>query len=218
VLPYLDVTCVLDVGAGTGEFGAFLRQNGYSGHIVSFEPVEASFRVLASRCERDPWWDAYQYALGSETTLHAMNVMRSRAYSSFLKPSAHSVKTFPGSRVERTEIVDVRRLDEIFDDVVPPKAEASMYLKLTTQGWDAPVLRGAEGCLDRIRAVQTELCLDPLYDDAPGLSEMLASLNDLGFVVSGLFDRPHHHDFRLAEIDCVAIKPARPAPHVVRRW
>src|SRR4051812_15268739 len=53
LVPYLGINCVPEVGTGAGEYARFLRKNGYTGHIISFEPVEASFRPLVGRCERD---------------------------------------------------------------------------------------------------------------------------------------------------------------------
>jgi len=41
VLRRLDINCVLDVGANQGQYGLMLRGLGYSGYIVSFEPVNA---------------------------------------------------------------------------------------------------------------------------------------------------------------------------------
>jgi FkbM family methyltransferase len=218
VFPYLGINCVLDVGAGRGEYGTFLRQNGYAGHIISFEPVAASFSALARRCADDPRWHAYPYALGSEHSARQIFVTSNPDYSSFLQPSQHALATFPGCAVDRTERVEVRRLDEIFDDAITPIAEPRAFLKLTTQGWDLEVLRGAEHRLDRLLAMQTELSLHPPYEGATEFEAALSSFSHAGFAAAGMFDRPHHHGFRLAEVDFVAIKPASPASHVVRRW
>ena len=45
LLPFLAVDCVFDVGAHVGEYSTSLRRAGYSGDIVSFEPVSGSFRA-----------------------------------------------------------------------------------------------------------------------------------------------------------------------------
>ena len=40
------VDCVFDIGANTGQYGARLRQTGYRGLIVSFEPNPSAFAKL----------------------------------------------------------------------------------------------------------------------------------------------------------------------------
>jgi FkbM family methyltransferase len=218
LFPYLGITCVLDVGAGTGEYGAFLRQNGYTGQIVSFEPVESRFRVLAKRCEADPAWRAYPYALGAESRTGRINVTRNPAYSSFLQPSAHSLATFTGSAIERTETVEVRRLDDILDDVVDRVEDPRLFVKLSAQGWELDVLGGAEQHLSQIRALHAQLSFHPVYEGGVAFPAAVSSLAGAGFAVSGIFDRPHHHGFRLADVDCVMIRPADGSAEVVRRW
>ncbi|MGE3268371.1 MAG: FkbM family methyltransferase [Chloroflexota bacterium] len=218
VFPYLGVNCVLDVGAGTGEYGAFLRQNGYTGHIFSFEPIEERFQILASRCELDPKWSAYQFAIGSENSTATINVMRNSGYSSFLRPTEHSQATFPGCAVERTEAVDVGRLDEVVPGLTERLAAPRLFLKTNVQGYDLEVLRGAERCLERVVGLHTELALHPIYKGAAGLAEAISAYEDAGFAVSGVFDRPHHHEFRLAELDCVMLRAPAQATGVIRRW
>ena len=42
-----QINCVIDVGAFKGQYAQFLRKLGYSGQIISFEPVASSFAELS---------------------------------------------------------------------------------------------------------------------------------------------------------------------------
>src|SRR4249919_3716648 len=64
ILESLKIDLVLDVGAHIGGYGLELRSNGYSGRIVSFEPLSETYKELASVAKRDPAWDCHQVALG----------------------------------------------------------------------------------------------------------------------------------------------------------
>ena len=59
-------------------------------------------------------------------------------------------------------------------------------LKMDTQGWDLEVLKGAERSLQRIRAVQTEVSVRPLYEGAPDRVPTMAGLKERGFVFAGM--------------------------------
>lgn len=52
VLDRLSIDCVLDVGGDRGGYGDLLRDIGYKGWIISFEPVRAFFEVL-SKCANE---------------------------------------------------------------------------------------------------------------------------------------------------------------------
>jgi hypothetical protein len=62
-----SVALILDVGASVGQFAETVRQNGYSGRIMSFEPLEEPFAELARRTARDPLWDAQRLAIGARS-------------------------------------------------------------------------------------------------------------------------------------------------------
>ena len=61
------VNLVFDVGANVGQFGRKnLRDAGYSGRIVSFEPTLAAWNMLLAESKNDPLWDvAPRTAIGN---------------------------------------------------------------------------------------------------------------------------------------------------------
>src|SRR6266851_3297419 len=82
LLPQLRVNCIVDVGAHTGEFGTFVRNLGYAGRIVSFEPTTAALARLRQTAKNDPRWHVYGLALGASTGTAEINVNRDTTFSS----------------------------------------------------------------------------------------------------------------------------------------
>jgi FkbM family methyltransferase len=177
--------CVVDVGAHLGQFGRALREAGYGGRIVSFEPVLAVFAALVKTCCRDDSaWEAHRLALGDEDGMRELNVALSTDFSSFLEPNAASLEEFRGlTAVERRERVPVRRLDTALSEFVPDGEP--LLLKLDTQGSELAVLRGAEETLARAAAVVVEVPVRPLYEGMPGREEIVSHLERRGFRVTG---------------------------------
>lgn len=211
LLDAYDINCIIDVGAREGEYGMWLRRNGYSGRIISFEPVQASARALAARADRDPDWFTYDYALGSVETSAKIHVANFTHFSSFRTRSKLSENTFGDeSEVVRSETVRVRRLAEVLDEVTSGVLDPRIYLKLDTQGWDLEVLEGAGNRLADVTALQSEVSVQALYDETPSFIESIDRILSLNFVLSGLF--PVHVDqrLRLFEMDCVAVRADLP--------
>ena len=63
-LEKLDISVVLDVGANEGQYATGLREMGYQGRIVSFEPLSEQFNLLEGLCSADALWDCHNLALG----------------------------------------------------------------------------------------------------------------------------------------------------------
>jgi hypothetical protein len=61
-----DINVVLDVGANDGDYGREIRDRGYRGLIVSFEPNPKAYDRLKASIAGDSNWLAYPYALGAE--------------------------------------------------------------------------------------------------------------------------------------------------------
>ena len=208
LFPYLGVNCVLDVGARQGEFAQSLRNSGYRGRIVSFEPVSSSFEVLQVRASADPQWQTRNLALGSEDGVAEINVMRGTNFSSLRSPRTSGAEDFQdfGNVVDHTETVRVRRLEGMFAEVTSAIVRPRVFLKMDTQGWDLEVFKGAGTSLDRVVGLLSEMSIRPLYHGMPDFRTALSTYEAGGFLVSGVYAVGRDTQLRMAEFDCVMLR------------
>ena len=209
-LPGLGIDVVLDVGAHQGEFALEVRDEGFRGRIVSFEPVQDSFAVLERNAARDSDWFVHRLALGDVDETRAISTPPNPQLASFLRPTERGRSLFPlVDGGAGSEDVPVRRLDAIADDLFDDAASPSVYLKVDTQGWEIQVLDGGERTLRRVKALQVELSIMPIYEGATPYLEMLEELRERGFVPSGFFPVASSPRFEAVEVDCVLVRAQR---------
>ena len=201
------IDCVLDVGSNDGGYGAFLREIGYRGLIVSFEPVSETFQRLKRRAGNDRDWRTFQMALGARDGEAAINVFRSTELSSFLEPNEYCANHMGGSDlISQTEWVKVRRLDSVIEECINGTTPRRFYLKLDTQGYDLNVVEGCGRYLGHMVALQSELSVKPIYRQMTNYLTALATLSEAGFEVSGMFPVNRDADLRVIELDCVMVR------------
>ena len=197
------INCVLDVGANEGQYGKMLRSLGYEGRIVSFEPQVAAFEWLQASAATDREWIVFNLALGDRTGSFPLNVMATSTLSSFKSPNATGKGIFgPWIQVTSTQMVQVRRLDEMLDRCVQGLTQPSMLLKIDTQGYDQEVLHGAGGQLAAFCGIQTEVAVRPIYNQVPGFPDSISAITALGFEISALTP-VFRHLFTVVEFDCL---------------
>jgi FkbM family methyltransferase len=184
LLRAFEISCVLDVGANSGQFGRRLRLAGYDGRIVSFEPVNEPYRRLMEAAKRDDRWCAVQLALGDRAGSATIHVSAFSQYSSLLTQTSFCVKNHPGAEPIADEVVPIKRLDEVFDDYV--RAADQVLLKVDTQGFERAVLDGASGVLRKIQGVELEVSFKALYQGETMAAEMIDRLSREGFTLVSL--------------------------------
>lgn len=205
----LEINCVLDVGANIGQFAQKLRRSGYNGYLVSFEPVQETYKKLKETSGKDPKWHVYPYALGSKDSTAEINITASSVLSSFYHPNAHCDEfgATEAAKIIRKETVDIRRLDSVIEEVSGHIDDARFFLKMDTQGHDLDVFNGAGECLDRIFGLQSELAVIPIYEDIKRMNDIIIEYESHGYEVAGFF--PVNWDkktLRVIEFDCVMVK------------
>jgi FkbM family methyltransferase len=174
------INLVFDVGANAGHFGQFLRDAGFHGHIVSFEPLSIAWKKLFEARRKDPRWEAApRTAIGSQNGEIEINVAQNSVSSSILPMKKAHAEAAPESSYIGIERVPLRRLDSVATDYLHP--HSVVFLKVDTQGYEDQVLKGAESILDRIVGIQLELSTVPLYAGQLLYDDFFALLKPLGF-------------------------------------
>jgi FkbM family methyltransferase len=179
------VTQVIDVGAHAGEYGTALRARGYSGPIVSFEPISRLFEQLQAASASDPAWTCRNQAGGERAETATINVSGNDGFSSSLLEMAPAHRrAVADSRYVGSEEIEVVALDEALGEAAG--GDRGWYLKIDTQGYEGKVLAGAARTLGHCLAVELELSLTPLYEGQPLIGEMIELMRGAGFVPTHL--------------------------------
>jgi len=199
------VDCVFDVGANAGGYGRFLRHGvGYTGLIISFEPVFSTHSRLQKYASRDARWHTCQMALGGENGTLTIHVARDSVFSSFLAPYHGLIKSNQGqNEIVAEEAVPVKRLDSIFAELQTRHGFQRPYLKMDTQGFDREVLAGAHEVMPKLIGLQSEISLLPIYANMPGMSEMYPLISQSGFDLIGMYPVNVDCNMRWIEVDAV---------------
>lgn len=178
----LGFTTVLDVGANTGQFGTALREWGYRGKILSFEPLGCAYAALLHTSRNDDSWHvAARCAIGSKEETAQINVSANSVSSSLLDICDKHLSSAPESTYIGRETVQIHPLDLIVPTLCDDKE--TFFLKIDTQGFEESVLNGATETLDRCLAAQLELSLTKLYASDFLFQDGLARMKREGFSI-----------------------------------
>lgn len=192
-----DINLVLDVGANIGQYAFEIRSAGYTGKIVSFEPLSEAYVVLDSKVKKDINWSAYNIAMGDEDGSADINISQNLHSSSFLNMLSKHCAVAPESKYLNKEQVTIKKVDSIIDDI--SRLEDRIFLKIDAQGFEKKVLNGAMGSFDRIEMILIEVALVPLYEGETLFFEMNDFLYKFGYCLVAI-DPPEFVDPVTGEI------------------
>ncbi len=180
-----EVDTVFDLGANEGQFSLELRAGGFTGKIVSVEPMALAHARLSEVSGADPNWLVHpRCAVGDRSGVIDLNIASNSVSSSVLPMlSAHS-EAAPDSIYKGTEAVPLTTLDLIVPEYFGRSSET--LLKIDTQGYEWQVLDGAKAILPLVRGVLREVSLVPLYEGQRLWDESIERLEAAGFALWAL--------------------------------
>ena len=178
------IDLVFDVGANFGQYATSLRECGYRGRIVSFEPLTSAFARLEANAKADPLWEVVNIGLGDRDERATINIAGNSQSSSLLEMLPAHLKSAPVSAYVGKEEITVSRLDSVFSKY--HRRGDRTFLKLDAQGYERKILEGASLSLSDIQGIQLEMSIEPLYSDEMPYLEMLGYLAGIGFTLASI--------------------------------
>lgn len=181
---------VVDVGCRWGPADVWTA---FGQHVVvyGFDPDAAECERLQSEAGEPRVRRFIPRALGPSDQGATLHLTVEPACSSLYPPDPEVVRDRPALACATevgTQPVELTSLDSW-------AAEARVspdFIKLDTQGSELGVLRGAEGALASVRAVEAEVEFNPIYSGQPLFGDVDAFLRDRGFVLWRLKNLVHY--------------------------
>jgi FkbM family methyltransferase len=185
VLKLLKIDVVFDIGANEGQFAREIREHGYCGKIISFEPLTSARKTLLSFASRDPSWQVHeQSAIGDRDGEIEIHIAGNSVSSSVLSMLESHSSAAVGSAYVGSERVPIFMLDSITNRFLDKNS--NFFIKIDTQGYEWQVLDGADETLKRAQGVLCELSLVPLYHKQRLWRDIVDRFDQQGFMLWAL--------------------------------
>jgi FkbM family methyltransferase len=180
-----EIDLIFDIGANHGQFASGIRNAGYEGKMISFEPLSIAHAKLLKVSDGDPNWDVFsRCALGDRDGEIEINVAGNSESSSILPMLETHLCAAPQSAYVEREMSPITKLDAVAERFL--SGTRAPFLKIDTQGFEWQVLDGAKDTLPLVRGVMVELSLVPLYEGQRLWQEMISRLEKDGFTLWAL--------------------------------
>ena len=185
VLEVAGTNIVFDIGANEGQFAREIREYGYTGKIVSFEPLSTTRKNLLAIASADTDWEVHdQTAIGDQDGNIEIHIAGNSVSSSVLPMLESHSSAAEESAYVSSEHVPIARLDSVANRYLTPLS--NLFIKIDTQGFEWQVMDGAPEILQQARGVLCELSLIPLYDTQRLWRDIVDRLEAEGFMLWAL--------------------------------
>ena len=182
VLDFIKADMVFDVGANIGQFATDLFSSGYSGRIISFEPLTKAHKTLRLAARNNPNWTVHsRTAIGDQDGEIEINISGNSVSSSALNMlDAHSSAAKDSAYIAK-ESSSIIRLDKISKQYLGD--ESRLFIKIDTQGYEWQVLDGGFETLKVAVGIMLELSLVQLYEGQKLWKEIIERIESKGFTL-----------------------------------
>ncbi len=198
----------IDIGANSGWFARlvlrFLPQNNWV--ISGYEPLKSMWPYLEDLSQSHPNMTYKQVAVGDRLGCTEITEYGSSGLSSIhdIHPDYNGYLMYNTAIINKYS-VNMITLDSELDALV--KTDEEVVLKIDTQGYELPVLKGAQKWLNsgRIKIILVEVMTLQKYTQSALYQEIFEVLHETGFTLYDMNRGVYEKNGRLSEFDAIFI-------------
>jgi len=175
----LDFEVVVDVGANSGQWASSIRLDGYTGLIVSLEPIPRVFTELALNAVADEKWIAINGAIDSARGLRDLYISSNHGLSSSFFPLLDDHKI----AVPEVNFIGVEQVETYpLEELLLMYQSQRFFIKIDTQGSELIALQSmSTESFKKILAVEVEVSLVGTYESCPLIEEIISYMRTRNF-------------------------------------
>lgn len=202
---------ILDIGANDGAFAYYARRHLKFREIHCFEPLESVFGELVRRTNRwstpaQPYF-CHNLALGASSGQATIIAHSSHTVSSsLLESTARNLELYPEAASQERQTVRVERLDQYFLEK-NLQLLAPCLVKMDVQGFEDQVIAGGQSVISQSQMAMIEVNLESMYEGQARFTELVLTMQRLGFDYRGNVDQLCSPRGRIISCDCLFAKP-----------
>lgn len=195
IVPHCHVRTIIDIGAHSGEYGAYLRKLFGAETVHAIEPNPQHTQTLQAK-----GFKVHAVALGDANLEEAeFNVSKYDAASSLRELTTKCLDEYPQVEYGKTISVPVRRLDDLIVEVAH-----DLLIKVDAQGFESEIIQGGLAIFAKADVVLIEMSFVPLYKGQALFNEVHSLLASVGLSFVGI-KRQHlsRHDRQPLFAHCI---------------
>lgn len=184
-----------DIGArdGLSKSWDYLAKQGLV-KAYGFDPAKDHVKDLI---KKDGHVSYLPFALGEENGTKTLVKTFMPGCSSFLKPNLELLKNYPCHKIFEIvgyeENIEVQTIEYVITEGLAP---APHFLKIDTQGFELPILKGASTILSNVIGIQLETQFKHMYEGQALFPEVKEFLEGHGFILRSLeVNGPYEGEF-----------------------